>query len=308
MTPWVLVDVSFIAYRALHSVGNLEFDDVPTGVIFGFFTQLRQICSDPRIRSSKIAIFCDSRTSKRAKIYPNYKLRRQTERPPEEVARIHCMRDQVDELTHRVLPAVGFTIYHQEGLESDDLIALASRELSKQQKPGDHRGRVVSRQGVMVTADGDLYQCITPSVHWFDPQRGLYHNPSTFLEAKGIECSKWGEVKALSGCHSDNVEGIRGVGEKTAIRYLNGDLPPKHKIHQAIVSGAGRATAQRNRELVVLPHKDTTPFELKDPKYDTDAFFDECKRFGLASIIEEKKAWISFLHGTPFKMRKRGEL
>lgn len=295
-SPWVFIDVSGVAYRAFHSVGSLDFEDIPTGVIFGFFSQLRQICMDPRVRSNRIAIFCDSKTSIRAKSYPQYKAKRKTDRSPEEVQRISAMYEQLNNLTSSVLPACGLPIYRQEGLESDDLMAYAAKVMTDQ-----------GQRAIIVTSDGDLFQCISEWVHWFDPQRNIYYTPESFLSAKGIECSEWGNVKAIAGCKTDNVSGVPGVGEITAIHYLNGDLPTTYQTHKSIVSSCGLATASRNSALVVLPHNSTKPFDLVEPKYDVDEFFKQCKKYGLASIIRERKAWESFLHGAPFRTRKRGE-
>ena len=116
-----------------------------------------------------------------------------------------------------------------------------------------------------------------------------------------------GRSEGLSGCRTDCVKGIRGIGEMTAIKFLRGELPPSRKTHQSIVSGKGRAIAKRNRRLVVLPHKKTEPIKLEDPKFDTDAFFGTCRQFGLESFLRERQAWLSFFHGSMFRTRRRGE-
>ena len=298
MMPWVLVDFQYLCHRAMHSVGNLEFEDMPTGVIFGFFHQLRQVCMDRRIRSNKVAIFCDSKISLRKKTYPKYKWKREAIRTPEEVERLHIMHQQADELSGKILPEIGFPVYSQEGLESDDLIAQAAINLSL---------RADFCNGVIVTADGDLYQCINSCIHWFDPARDVYHTEESFRAKEGIDAQWWGQVKILAGCETDNVEGIRGIGKKTAIKYLLEELPPTRKAHQDIVSTAGQSVVRRNYPLVVLPHKATKPLVLYQKPYNPEAFFRYCKKYGLLSFLQQKPAWESFFHGTPFRMRKRGE-
>ena len=191
MIPWVLFDMGYLCYRAMHAVGDLEHEDVPTGIIFGVFSQLRQICLDPRVRSNRIVMFCDSRKSLRKQIYPEYKWRR-TERTEEEIERIQMMRGQMDLLVREVFPKIGIPVYQQDGLESDDLIASVALELETLR--GSNGGQ--KRLAVMITSDGDLFQCIGHSVHWYDPQRNTYYDPGLFLEAKGIGCGLWGEVKA----------------------------------------------------------------------------------------------------------------
>lgn len=290
---WVLVDMSFLAYRALHAVGNLEHEDMPTGVIYGFFTQLRTLALDPRIRSNKIALFCDSRTSLRQKVYPQYKGKRREERSEEEAQRIRIMRDQKNLLEGGILEEIGFPIYKQEGLESDDLIADAAKRLTGPK-----------RRGVIITSDGDLYQCITDAVHWFDTQRNVYHTPDTFKEAKKVSPKRWGMVKCIGGCSSDNVAGVPGVGETTAIQYLRGELPKHYARHRAIESADGRSVINRNHELVVLPHYKTGRVELREPQYNPAAFFRMAKLFGLRTFLKkERKAWEAFFRGAIFTFR-----
>lgn len=303
---WVLVDISWLAYRAMYTMGDLSFEDMPTGVIYGFFDQLKQICLDDKVQSNRVAIFCDSHQSIRTKYFPTYKGNRwhkKGDRPPEEMEMHQEMRRQRDLLHTEILPAIGLPVYLQDGLESDDLIAWCARTLSINGKlTGNPR-----RQGVIITSDGDLFQCISPWVHWYDPQRHIYHNVDSFTLKEGIHPRHWGEVKALSGCMTDNVPGIGGVGKGTAVKYLLGALPPKYKSHQTIISRVGRKAARRNRRLVVLPHRATDPIVLREPKYNIDAFFHYCGKYGMDSILRDKKAWISFFSGKMFTARKRGE-
>ncbi len=279
--PWVLIDLSFLAYRAIHTVGHLKFEGVQTGVMFGFFNQLRMICQDRNVQSNKIGIFCDSRKSFRKKFFKKYKEKRHQDRTPREKAEIDLMWKQVRILVRDVLPAMGVPIYRQMGLESDDLLAMAAGQI-----------RYGGERAIIVTADGDLYQCIRNAVHWFDPSRRIYHTPATFRGKKGIDAKQWGLVKTLAGCHSDNVPGIPGIGEKTAIKYLLHTLPEHLKSYQKILGGSKIAT--RNAELVVLPHPKTRAVKLREPEYDAKAFFAACRKFGLISFIKDKHRWLNF--------------
>lgn len=291
---WVLIDVSFLAYRALYSVGHMEHGDIPTGVAFGFFHQLHSVCTDPKVRSNKVMLFFDSKKSFRSDVYPDYKKKRRDDRTVEEKERIHAMWKQMKVLRRDVLPAIGIRCRGQRGLESDDLLAHASSLLKKK-----------GERGVLITSDGDLYQCIHSACHWYDPQRRTYYNPQTFKVKKGIDPARWGDVKALGGCSSDNVAGIPGVGERTAIKYLLGELPMRYQAAQKIASENGRKIEKRNRELVVLPHHKTKPFDLEAPAYDVDAFFAICEEYGLRTFLERRKRWKSFFTHDP-RSRLRG--
>lgn len=291
--PWVLIDVSFLAYRALHSVGHLEIGDVPSGVVFGLLSQLRSICEDPLVNSNKMVLFFDSGSSYRREAYEDYKRKRHSKKTDEEVEIISEMWTQVHTLRHSLFEKMGVQCLSQEGLESDDLIAFASRQIKK-------RGET----GVIITSDGDLYQCINKNVHWYNPSRKLYYTQSTFKRKHGLLPREWGEVKAIGGCASDNVKGIDGVGEGTAIKYLLGALPTHWKKHKDIESKKGKKIRKRNRPLVVLPHEKTEAFTLEKPSYDDNVFFHFCKRYELVSFLKKRNGWRTFFHGQQPRKRR----
>ena len=146
---WCLCDLGWLSYRAYYATGNLGFDDVATGVIFGVFDALRVLSSDPQINSSNILIFADSRQSYRKSFFPGYKEKRHDtkEVSPDELQKLAEMKKQVHVLREEILPSIGIPVYKQNGCESDDLMAMAARSFK-----GDEK------EAVIVTADGDLYQ------------------------------------------------------------------------------------------------------------------------------------------------------
>jgi len=298
MKPWVLVDFSYLIHRAAYAVTDLYYEDFHTGILFGFWEQLRAICSDPAIKSTKVALMLDSKKSFRKQSLPTYKAPRAEQRSEAERELLQLAWDQV-RLLRDILPTIGFPLYLQTGCESDDLMAQAARQLAQRR---DH--------SILITADGDLWQCIGPFTTWYDPSHHRMYDLPTFRLTKHIAPSKWGLVKALAGCSSDNVPGIPGVGEFTAIKYLKGQLPAHYKTSQAIRSLEGLQTFRRNKELVVLPHPKTKLVSLAEPEYKPDAFFDMCKRYGFLSYMKEPKRgeWMSFFEGLPPRQtRKRGQ-
>jgi hypothetical protein len=298
----VLLDFSYIAHRAHHSMGGLSHEDMGTGVLYGFWEQLRSLCFDPRIRSNQVHIFCDSRQSFRKRQFPAYKQSRHENQGPEEMARRHELRRQMDILLDEALPQMGFPVYMQTGLESDDLIAMAASTLSKAGFPA-----------VMVTADGDLYQCITHHVSWFDPARNLWLAPDSFYLKKGCWPREWALVKAMAGCHTDGVPGIPGIGEKTAIAHIAGDLKPNSRKQQTILNN--QAVVGRNLNLVRLPHSKTKPFDPRLPHYDITTFLQFCGDYGMSSYTvvgsTRRQQWENFFAGRMGEgqqtARRRGE-
>ena len=117
----------------------------------------------------------------------------------------------------------------------------------------------------------------------------------------------------MAGCATDNVKGIQGVGEKTSLKYIDEKLPPHYKTFKAIVSNEGQSIAQRNNQLVCLPHTKTREIDIQKPEYKVERFIHHCKRFGLKSYLSGSKQeqWMNFFNGVfethKVKIRKRGK-
>jgi len=293
MKPYILVDISFLAHRARFACDEFEYHDFKTGVLFGFWEQLKSICDE--LHSTKVLLCFDSKKSHRKNAFPEYKAKRTAELTEEEQEQLRFMYEQIRLLRDEWLPAIGFPVYRQSGLESDDLMAQAALQLSD-----------TGRENIIVTADGDLWQCISPFTSWYDPARKKRYTPETFKADKGVTPKDWAAVKSLAGCSGDGVPGIPGVGEKTAIKYLLGKLPDYYKTFQAIESIDGAMIQQRNAELVVLPHRMTKPLRICRPAYNPDEFFRMCKRYGFASYLrgERHEEWIAFFNGGKRSTRK----
>jgi DNA polymerase-1 len=290
--PLVLFDASYLAHRARHSTGGLSHGGVATGIVYGFLEAVRSICSDPRIASNRVGICFDSRSrSFRRESFPGYKQRRHADRTPEEVAAIAVMHEQMEMLRRELLPAVGFPVYYQAGVESDDLLAQAAR----QECPPNGSGR----RSVIVTADGDLYQAITNDVHWFDPSRDVYLTDDRFWVLKGLWPSDWATVKEIAGCSGDEVPGVGGVGEATAIKYVLKE-PITDGRRAKIESPGGVAIRRRNSGLVRLPHLRTKEIAIHEPLYNPRELGLWSARFGFASYFNgpRARAWENFFAGT----------
>lgn len=302
MRPWVFLDVSYLAYRAHFGNPDLQWEDLRTEILYGFWEQLRVICNHDMIQSTRVVACCDSRSSLRKKAFPGYKAGRREELTFEEREERRIIHDQVRLLRDTVLPEVGIPVLHQLGLESDDVMAQAVRQLGDQKSP---------EPSILVTADGDLWQCINETTTWMDPARDRLYDIPSFKAKKGIDPRLWGSVKCLAGCTSDAIPGIPRVGEVTAIKYLLNQLPTTHKTYQAIKSPEGQEIYRRNYDLVMLPHSATKPVPLVNPEYRTGAFFAMCERYGFLSYLRQpaKGEWERFFNEGKGqrKTRKRGE-
>ena len=284
--PWLLVDGMWLAYRALHSWRGGWDPSYRWGLFAGMLDQIKMIGSDDRCLSNRVVIFFDGKGSHRQQIFSDYK-RKRHDLAEDEMATIAAMHEQIDRIVDRGLPNFGIQVHRRPCLEGDDLIATAVRDLGP------------AERAIIITSDGDLYQCISPSVGWFDPTKGLFiRNDSDFREMKGVTPRDWSRVKSIAGCPGDGVPGVGGVGEKTAIAYLRGE-----KITPKRLSAIERGTEviERNRRLVELPFKGTDFLRLDEPDYpNEDGFKNICRNYELPFDDEGSrlKSWLNWMKGS----------
>lgn len=234
--PWLLFDMSYLCYRAFYSTPNLEFNGRPTGILYGV---LRDISSAMSMFSSSRVLFCfDSGKSLRRTENPEYK----KTRDDSNAAAREAVHLAAVELRRRILPRLGFNnVFAQRGYEADDIIAAAALEIGIKSR----------RKIVIISADQDLYQLLTPRCVLWNPRTGSTYTEKCLYREYGITPDKWADVKAIAGCSSDELPGIKGVGAKTAARFLAGTLKSTTKAFEAIVKGS--EIWQRNLRLVRLP-------------------------------------------------------
>ena len=252
----LIIDCRNLGYIAFYSMGDLSFEEKKTGVIFGFFQQLLRLAK--KFETDRF-IFCwDSRKSYREIVYPPYKNKRNIdEKTDEEKEDLLDAFRQFDDLRLRHLPRFGFgNIFMEIGYEADDLIAKACLILCG-------RGEDKTARPVIVSSDEDMFQLLN-FADQYSPQTKKFHTIKSFEKTWGIKPPDWAKAKAWAGCASDNVEGIRGVAEATAVKYLKGQLKPTSKIFQKIE--ANKDVYERNIGLVSLPYENERFRPLMNPK------------------------------------------
>lgn len=244
---WLLIDAPYLCWRAFHSTGHLSHGGLATGITFGFLRDVQKLMDQHATQD--IAFCFDVGLSKRKTIYPAYKAKR--EKTEEEQILRSEVYTQIDLIRTKYLPALGFkNVFHQEGYEADDLIAM----LTEQVKEGN--------EILIVSADHDLYQLLGPNVWVWHPRENKVFGVMELRNKYGVTPKEWIEVKAIAGCDSDNIKGIEGVAEKTACKYVTGKLKATTKTFWKI--GRGIKTIQRNRELVTLPFPGTEEMVLQE--------------------------------------------
>lgn len=206
---FLLIDGHALAYRyffALERTGMKTSENQPTWAVFGFFKAIFDLLQNNTIKPDAIAVAFDvSRHTYRTEMYSEYKAQRES--MPD------TMKSQL-QLIVEGLQALNIPIYTKEGYEADDVIGtIATKAKQKQHKTyiltGDRDSfQLVDREGfikVIMPSKGELIEYDWYKVY---DKMGVY--PYQIVDFKG-----------LSGDTSDNIPGIRGIGEKTACKLLS---------------------------------------------------------------------------------------
>ncbi len=275
----LLIDSDLIGHQSIYAMKevNLSKDDYKTEIIYNFLMKIRMLAET--LNSDHFVFLWDSKKSDlhRKKIYPEYKegARSWEKQSEEEKNLLNAGRAQFRVIKDYVLPQMGFrNIFYEEGYESDDLIAKITTDF------GD--------PFVIVSADSDLYQLLVQDrVSMFNPDSRMWKWTSAFSFEHRWDCTPldWPDVKALAGCSSDNVTGIKGCAEKTAIKFLNGDLPTHHKIYQ-VIKEYKKEMYVKNLPLVKLPYENTPAQHIQNDELSEERFKKVFNKFGFRSFTE----------------------
>lgn len=270
----VLIDCNNIAYGAAHLKTGMSYNGMQTDVIYGFFNQFFAIANE--FRGSDFFFCWDSKENLRRKISPIYK-NRDHKSDIENGLDYDSVFRQFNQLHSEILPALGFKgrVFKREGYEADDIIAYLSKQFPC----------------IIVSSDEDLYQLLSKNVSMYKPFKKAYYTVSDFWgDYNGISSQLWPAVKAIAGCKGDNVIGIEGVGEKTAVRHLLGKLKMNTAAAQRILMAEINGMIEKNLKLVTLPFGDGWEEffgEISEkPKFEKTDFYNIFKQYGFVNFIK----------------------
>ena len=280
----IIIDGNFMANRAFHSVGHLTHGDIPTGVPFGMLAEAGWLVE--RFNCDRIAWTFDKGTSIRCSMLPTYKHSRKPDPQgdPEKYAQRIAIHKAVVQMATDILPGLGYSnVWFSNHYEADDIIARYCME---------HTGEDI----VVVSSDADLYQLLyMPWVKIWNPASKVLWDSNTFEEAKGIPPEFWAEVKAITGCSTDDVPGVAGVGAKGAVDWIIGNLNPTSKKAQAIK--AATALIEFNKQLVKLPWPGTPDFHYTENNLTVEAWNALCNRLGFQQdSVAMPRLWEGFVN------------
>jgi len=217
----VLIDGHAIIHRAFHAMPSLTTPkgELVSGV-YGFCLILLNVLREIKPTHIVVALDVGGETI-RHKQYKEYKANRV--KAPDE------LHNQVPRIIE-ILKAFNIPIFQKKGYEADDIIGTLARQAEKYE----------NLETIIVTGDLDTLQLVTPRVKVFTMRKGLtdtiIYDEKNVFERYGFGPKEVVDFKALRGDPSDNIPGVKGIGEKTAA-----DLIKKYKnienIYQALDSG-----------------------------------------------------------------------
>ncbi|MGQ8820672.1 DNA polymerase I [Bibersteinia trehalosi] len=200
--PLVLVDGSSYLYRAFHAFPPLtNKQGEPTGAMYGVLNMLKSLIA--QVAPSHIAVVFDAKGKTfRDELYEQYK----SHRPPMPDE----LRAQIQPL-HAMIKALGIPLISIEGVEADDVIGTLAVQAAK-----DGKDVLIS------TGDKDMAQLVNEHIMLINTMNNTLLDRDGVVEKYGIPPELIIDYLALLGDSSDNIPGVKGVGEKTAIALLQG--------------------------------------------------------------------------------------
>ena len=251
MKKLVIIDGKSVFYRGYYAMGNLATSKgEPTSGVYGFAVIAMEIVRN--IQPDQVVVAWDkarTSTAKRLAIFKDYKAGRV--RPPEDFyAQIPLLRE--------LISALSWGFMEVDEYEADDIIGTLARQADE---AGDYMTYIVS-------SDLDMLQIVDENTKMYRILRGfsdLEEMDIPAIEEKyGILKSQFLDLKALKGDNSDNIPGVPGIGEKTAVKLLN-EFGSLEGIYNHIEEISG-ATQKK-----LIAGKESAEMSLKLAKIMTDA-------------------------------------
>lgn len=258
MKQLMIIDGSSLLFRAFFALPPLSSAlGTPTNAVYGFLTMLIKLYEE--IKPDYVAVAFDKgRQTFRTELYSDYKGNRPD--APED------LRPQFS-LIQDVLKALGICVIEEEGFEGDDILG----SLSKKFGSDDLAVKII-------TGDRDNLQLITKYSHVLLTKKGISEmlevTPDNMEELYGYGPDKVIDMKALMGDSSDNIPGVPGVGEKTALKLIT-EYGTLESVYDHIEDISGKKLKERlaeNKDLAFLSRQLATIKTDMDLSYTVDDF------------------------------------
>jgi DNA polymerase-1 len=201
----LLLDGNAIVHRAYHAIPPLTTDDgTQTNAVYGFTLTLLNVLEKFHPDYIIVAFDPPGKTF-RHEMFPEYKGKRKE--TPEDLV------PQFD-LVKKVVQSFGMMAVEQDGFEADDVIGTIAKQVEDD-----------GVKTIIVTGDKDTLQLIDDHISVFTMSRGIHdmvlYDSQTVRDKMGIDVEQVVDYKGLRGDASDNIPGVKGIGEKTATQLLS---------------------------------------------------------------------------------------
>lgn len=279
----MLIDGNSITYRAFFALPPLSNAEGQfTNAVFGFTQMLLKMLNDEQPTHIAVAFDAGKKTFRHA-VYAEYKGTR--DKTPSELS-------EQFPLVRELLHSFGIPFLELQNYEADDIIGTLSRLADEQ-----------GLQTLVVSGDKDLLQLVSDNVHAILTRKGIteveHYDPQAITERYGLAPLQIIDLKGLMGDSSDNIPGVPGVGEKTALKLLQ-VYPSVEEVlaHIDEVSGAKlKERLTENRDQAILSKQlatidrevplDCTVDDLRFEGYDPAEVRKIFMKLGFKSLLDK---------------------
>jgi len=222
-----LIDGNSFCYRAFYAIRDLSTSQgEPTNAVYGFISMLRKIIKEEKPDYLGITFDLKGPTFRHKK-FDEYKIHRKP-MPDGLAAQLPIIKE--------IIRAYNIPIFEKEGYEADDILATVARRLAGK-----------SLDVYIVTGDKDALQLVNPYIKVYSTNKeGLVYDAEKVKERYGVEPERIVDLIALMGDASDNIPGVPGFGEKTAVSLMQ-----DFKNLEEILSEPNRIKQEARRRLLI---------------------------------------------------------
>ncbi len=249
-----IIDGKSVFYRGYYAMPNLSTrDGTPTGGVYGFAALSLELIK--KLKPDYVCVAWDKKGTnirRRKALYPDYKAGRKPA-PPDFYAQLPIL--------YELLEAFSWPLYEADDYEADDIMCSLAAKAAGQ-----------GIETCLITSDLDALQCLGPLTHVYALKKGFSNielfQPESFETKYGLRTDQFLDLKSLKGDSSDNIPGVPGIGEKTAVQLLqsyetlDGVYENLWQVKGAVAKKleAGKDSAYLSREICELYYD--APFEL----------------------------------------------
>lgn len=294
---YIIVDGMNLAHAAYHAYSRLSNKGKSVAVLFGFPNMLKSLMLKNNFRPDKTIIAWDGLRSKiRMGIWQNYKSHRDDKDPS-----IKIDIERQVKLLRKLLYYMGICQAHDLDLEGDDMVYFLTKKYQM-------LGKVY-----IVSGDKDMLQLVNRDVTVYNPRTDELFTPEHVTIKTGVKVTQFLDYMYLVGDTSDDIPGVRGIGEVRASKFLNfyGSIKNYLKDKDAEFTGMMdkekvAKIAKRNRKLMDLKYyceKYFPDYKIKYykdrefPRLRLNKFIRMCREFKMGSLTQPMfTSWVKSLH------------